>query len=1503
MGDVQTSVVLEALDRLERLEAPLLTWGLTSGGFSAQEIRAELSSLCDERGCDLDAVLDELLNRGLVVSLRYSGAEILRTRMAETVRLLALQRQLFERHLDGNAWMVAPRLVADYRLKLQPRRYPRRDVAAAQIESALVEAGVADSLRRFVLDHLRGGAGPTAPERLSGFQVRATVEILRKLRSSKTTGVIVTAGTGSGKTLAYYLPALAEVARRVEATPWVKSVAIYPRNELLKDQFSETYAEARRLDEPLAMLGRRRITIGAFFGQAPRVASEVTEKSKWGPRIGAGWRCPYLRCPACDQDVVWRDSDARAGLEQLVCSDRSCGYVVRPDEIVLTRHRMTSEPPDVLFTTTEMLNQRFADSRYRHLFGLGSRAVQRPSTVLLDEVHTYAGTHGAQVGLLLRRWQHALGRPVVFVGLSATLRDAGGFFADLTGVAPMRITTIAPSEFELTSEGMEYLIALRGDPGSGASLLSTTIQTAMLLRRVLDPTTKPSGDVYGQRLFLFTDDLDITNRLYYDLLDAEGYDAFGRPDPQRQLGSLANLRSSVLSDRERRLRDGQSWDMAEALGHDLTQGNRIRVGRTSSQDTGVDSASDVIVATAALEVGFNDHTVGAVMQHKSPRAAAQFVQRRGRAGRVRNMRPWTVVVLSDYGRDRITYQSYERLFDPELEPQRLPVRNRYILRMQAVYSLMDYLGARVQEPKGSVWLDFSGPVQDDGQWTAQAEQRRATLLTEVEGLLDDRQAQADLADHLSGALGIRPDEVAPLLWDPPRALLTEVLPTIRRRLRTNWRNPYPLPTGSEEYHVGNSPLQEFVPRALFADLSLPEVTIRIPAATVRDEQSEASLPIAQAIREFMPGRVTRRYSTVHRYQRHWIPVDLGLGRQAIDLDAISAHRELLGRIEVDGTHYEVYRPWELTPQKPPSSVLDSSNALPTWRTSIDVAAVTAHRLEPPAPSRWSEVVTALEFFTHGRRAPAHVLRAAVESTGSVNLREGASLVFQAGFEDRGRPAALGFALHVDALRVVVRLPQDLHALDFPAEEVRALRKARFRDLVEADEQLTATAGRFRTPWLARIYLSALVSKAVRAGGSLASTRQAIGSRLPGLMKEVTEQLFGAFMLDEPDPEAPGKTPSRLLTALLDLIDDPKAMAAVDEHATALWTDPDLTWEPWLRRRYTATLGAAVLHAAQQLAPNVVAGDLVLDIDALGQSDPDDVELWITETTLGGAGAIEELANAYVSDPRRFFRLVEAALAPSDFELVDREVGRVLELLREDEGVRESFRRLRAALHPADASQALGALMEALSERNVFVCHPVVAAISARVLRPGSSPDTDTLVLRLITEWKRLEEALGVEVDSRVIAFSLGGDEDLDAYLSHLPVPTGTDRQAWRTGAVFSLLWPRGEEVVSQGLVTYNPFTDLPATDRRLVLKSLEGGVPRVDISSELAEERIAGFLRDRGVVDVEDSIGLRGGLAGFLTGVVARPVEIGFLQVYPRLVGIYRLPTVVARLELAEAFQ
>ena len=80
---------------------------------------------------------------------------------------------------------------------------------------------------------------------------------------------MVSAGTGSGKTLAFYLPVLADIASG-DGTVSTKALAIYPRNELLKDQFSQTYVEARRLDGSTAM--KRKITIGAFFGPTPSSA-------------------------------------------------------------------------------------------------------------------------------------------------------------------------------------------------------------------------------------------------------------------------------------------------------------------------------------------------------------------------------------------------------------------------------------------------------------------------------------------------------------------------------------------------------------------------------------------------------------------------------------------------------------------------------------------------------------------------------------------------------------------------------------------------------------------------------------------------------------------------------------------------------------------------------------------------------------------------------------------------------------------------------------------------------------------------------------------------------------------------------------------------------------------------------------------------------------------------------------------------------------------------------
>ena len=403
--------------------------------------------------------------------------------------------------------------------------------------------------------------------------------------------------------------------------------------------------------------------------------------------------------------MIWAADDVRADRHRLSCL--ACGTTTADDLLVLTRKRMRATPPDVLFATTEILNRSMSDDRAGRVFGMFG--AQPPRMVLLDEVHTYAGIHGAQVGYLLRRWRHALGVPVTFVGLSATLRHASRFFAQLTGVDEAAVTLLQAAEHDMVEEGSEYQLVLRGEPASGVSLVSTTLQTAMLLRRILEPARDAfCPELFGTKVFLFTDDLDVTNRLYFDLQDAEGSDSFGRPSAQA-VGPLAHLRArgNDRLEREERAANGQWWGLCETIGHDLGPDGRLSIGRTSSQDVGVARGADVIVATASLEVGYNDPEVGAVLQHKAPRDAAQFLQRKGRAGRRRSMRPWTVVVLSDHGRDRAAYEQYERLFDPALEERTLPLANRHVLRIQAGYTLMDWVARRPEITPAS-WKRMSG---------------------------------------------------------------------------------------------------------------------------------------------------------------------------------------------------------------------------------------------------------------------------------------------------------------------------------------------------------------------------------------------------------------------------------------------------------------------------------------------------------------------------------------------------------------------------------------------------------------------------------------------------------------------------------------------------------------------------------------------------------------------------------------------------------------------------
>jgi hypothetical protein len=107
------------------------------------------------------------------------------------------------------------------------------------------------------------------------------------------------------------------------------------------------------------------------------------------------------------------------------------------------------------------------------------------------------------------------------------------------------------------------------------------------------------------------------------------------------------------------------------------------------------------------------------------------------------MRPWTVVVLSDYGRDRIAYQGYDVLFNPILEKRSLPIANRYVLRIQAVFAFMDWVAQQLpaRTSNGSVWNDFASP-------STYAIVRQRQEITLIENILETEAGQRDLEAYL-----------------------------------------------------------------------------------------------------------------------------------------------------------------------------------------------------------------------------------------------------------------------------------------------------------------------------------------------------------------------------------------------------------------------------------------------------------------------------------------------------------------------------------------------------------------------------------------------------------------------------------------------------------------------------------------------------------------------------------------------------------------------------------
>lgn len=1463
MTSVNEERLGDLLSRLEDLELPLLAWGVVDGFLSEDDV---VRAIDEQRIVEFAAgstevpaaeeYLEVLVDRGLLFR-QPTGDPRYRTRFAETLRLLRLLRQLWPPK-DANAdgwWRAYAPLVADYRLQVSPRRYPKRELDVDQVAAALRASVSWGTEQDAMLRRLLGTS------KLAPFQLRATESVLAAVAAERPTARIVTAGTGSGKTLAFYLPALLDLAVGEGKRRGPHTLALYPRIELLRDQARE----AMLVGERAGLIGAktpRPLRIALLYGSTPRHADFQRGTVRGWSRSSAGWVSPFFPCLTdnCTGDQVWLDTDRASGNERLTCA--TCGRATADGALAITRESIVSLPPDILFSTTEMLSKQATSSKLGPLLGwkgpIGIRLV------LLDEAHTYAGVHGAQVAYTLRRWRHALRQwgadsPVV-VGLSATLRDAGQFFSTLTGVDRGDVEVIAPAPNELAPISRDYGVVLRGDPLSGAALLSTTIQALMLVGRMMDRTPQ----MFGSVAFAFTDDLDVINRLYDNLRDAEGASNFGRSRGQ----VLGSLRDPGLPFAGKRYDDGQSWELANRLGR---MAGPLRIARTSSQDSGVDGSADVVVATSSLEVGFNDPRVGVVLQHKAPRDMASFLQRRGRAGRRLDMRPLTLVVLSDYGRDRAAYQSYEQLLDPELRARAIPVGNRFVIKIQATHALLDWI-ARV----GSVDArSFASPP-----WSAQAPDP-SRVVNLVRDLMNSASRQDELKLHVQRALAISPDEADAALWEEPRSLLLSVVPTLLRRLENGWQT---LPGQADAGAVAGQPLPEFLTATLFDSLNTPDVILAMPPDFRSGEPQ--TMAIGQAMREAVPGRVSRRFGHAHASHRTWLPIpDVG---DVLELRAIVAKGHALGEwSDASGENFIVVRPLELQLAAPPRDVADTSSARPVWRSDFSFALASLQQMDVPTPSAWAGFISQFAFALHVSGSPVTVRRFCVGADGELVTQDNRGLARRpliVRYAHEGKPAALGFELEADALIVegVVPDSNDRGALLASA----AWRTLCFRRRVLEDTALDGIANPFQRRWLVEVYLYAYAQARLR-GSSAEDATNAL--RDGAWATDLAAFLASAYRSDDPALVSN----QRILSDLEHLSGDAGVRAAIEGHASLL-TSADLgpaTADLW-RRAFADTLSAALLDATFETIPDAQESDLVADV-VFDSENPDRFHVIVSETSVGGLGVMEALSRSYAVDPRRFWDAVGRAVGSSDAEETDRSVRLALgELDDASTQFATAVREFRAATDSATLDGAFSELRDAWIQFDGPPTHLALSTFAARLLRPGARPQIDRRVSWLAARWFDVEAELGIELDARTLAY-FGASGALGESIAPLNLDSA-----------FSMMWPRGYEARNQRLQYWQPFRDDVLIERLILDDVVRDRAVAVDVTTGDWMQRYRTALSTDGRVRLTAPDSARAGLAGAIRTCLATPIERTGLRVYPRLEGVdRRFGLWNARMAFAEELQ
>ncbi|OCQ02072.1 hypothetical protein AKH15_07045 [Vibrio parahaemolyticus] len=343
--------------------------------------------------------------------------------------------EAYHKYYDTAFWMRDESLMRERRELLETPGLTVQDLllepvfsypSAVEISAAIKELGLDYEVAK-ILAKIVFGQDPSFKLRLH--QKQSLVSSLAPNNASKR-NVVVTSGTGSGKTESFLLPILTRLVaealdkpasspnpwwksdwgkekkwkgvrnnKRAQRKPAVRALLLYPTNALVEDQVSRIRQAAIRGSEnqgfPLFYFGRY---TGATPGGMYYPPTELKRKDQ-------------TRIEDTAKELLKIDREAQVLSDKEISlrsqfPNPSCGEM-------LTRWDMIETPPDILITNVSMLNvmlmRDLEDPIFEQTKEWLAESEDHHFSLIIDELHSYRGTQGSEVALVIRSLLNRLG--------------------------------------------------------------------------------------------------------------------------------------------------------------------------------------------------------------------------------------------------------------------------------------------------------------------------------------------------------------------------------------------------------------------------------------------------------------------------------------------------------------------------------------------------------------------------------------------------------------------------------------------------------------------------------------------------------------------------------------------------------------------------------------------------------------------------------------------------------------------------------------------------------------------------------------------------------------------------------------------------------------------------------------------------------------------------------------------------------------------------------------